>query len=376
MVEERPYQPPWTTRATSALTIGVVGLLCRSFLFALNRTEVYGLEKFLHLVDSRKDPEQRQRGLITVANHVSVMDEPVIWGAMPFKYHWDTNNNRYSLASYDIMFNKGIKALDQFFYHGNTLPTHRGAHSQPGGPFQPTMREMIRLLSNPHGKPTMITQEKSSWPTSDPFSDAELTYTTNGKDIVPAYSAYPSRKYSWVHIFPEGKIHQHPEKHMRYFKWGIARLILESEPCPDVVPIWIDGMQEVMDDKRPWPRPMPRAGKDIKIYFGDLVEREAVFGGFRERWRQLKEKARSQTPSEQKEVLGEVNDDFLRYSPEAEQLRIDVTMAVRNEVLKLRRSAGLSDEDPKAGLAETWRIEGSKGKAEGEMADGSIVRDV
>lgn len=70
--EERPYEPPWTHRVVSAFTIGSVGFLCRSFLYALNRTETHGLESFLETVDGRKDETNRERGLITVSNHMSV----------------------------------------------------------------------------------------------------------------------------------------------------------------------------------------------------------------------------------------------------------------------------------------------------------------
>jgi len=180
--------------------------------------------------------------------------------------------------------------------------------------------------------------------------------------------------------------HQHPDKVMRYFKWGVARLILEAEPCPDVLPIWIDGPQEVMNYERTWPRFVPRGGKDVSVRFGELVDREAVWGRFRERWRQLKERARrkrltsssSTSLSSQSELedetLGELHDDELKYGAEAQQLRIDVTLAVRNEVLKVRRAAGLSDEDPKRGLAETFREESTK--VEGGSHDGSATEPV
>jgi monolysocardiolipin acyltransferase len=170
---------------------------------------------------------------------------------------------------------------------------------------------------------------------------------------------------------------------MRYFKWGIARLILESEPCPDVLPMWFDGPQEVMNEKRSWPRPIPRPGKEIEVTFGELVDRNAVLEPLRERWRALKEMSKrrrmallqegAELPSER---LGELDDEELKYGPEAEQLRIDVTLAVRNEVLKVRRSRGLPDEDPKRGLAETYRKEGGKyGPREGQMEDGSVLKD-
>nr|POF05931.1 lysophosphatidylcholine acyltransferase [Quercus suber] len=390
--QERPYQPPLPWRITSAVNIGVVGFLCRTFLYGLNNTQCHGLQHFLEILDSRKDEKSRTRGLVTVSNHVSVLDDPLIWGVLPFRYGWDPNNMRWSLGSYDICFKNG--ALSAFFSYGNTLPTHRAHHSKFGGLFQPTMTQAIRLLSDPHGQTGSGSRETSpinseasqsahSFASTDPFSTAELTYSTTGLDSVPAPAVYPSRRHSWVHIFPEGMIHQHPDKVMRYFKWGVARLILEAEPCPDVLPIWVDGPQHVMSNTRPWPRPLPRVGKDISVTFGDLVDTEKVFEPFRQKWKAMKQRAacnRSLAGSESadpaNEAVGVVTDEDLRYGAEAEQLRIDVTLAVRNEVLKVRRMCGLPDEDPKRGLAETFRVEGEDPSEEGKKKDGSVVRDL
>jgi monolysocardiolipin acyltransferase len=291
--------------------------------------------------------------------------------------------------------------LTTFFTYGNTLPMHRIAHSKYGGIFQPTMTQVIRLLSDPHATSTPPSQGDlttspsasppcpSSLPPSDPFSASELTYTTNGLDSFPAPSFYPSRRHSWIHVFPEGKIHQHPDKIMRYFKWGVARMILESEPCPDVLAMWIDGPQIVMANERTFPRPLPRPGKDVSITFGEKMDVERVFGPFRERWQELVSRAEvkrlrlgdAKQPTIAEEStgtrqLGEVHDHELRYGAAAEQLRKEVTLAVRNEVLKVRRSTGLPDEDPKCSLVETWREEGSLNEAEGKMKDGSVVEDM
>lgn len=349
------------------------------------------------MLDERRDESKRERGLITVSNHLSVLDDPMIWGVLPFKYHWVPNNLRYSLGSYDICFKNGQSSIiSAFFTYGNTLPTQRLAHSEHGGLFQPTMKEVIRLLSDPHGHasgPSGTTVShpiaSTSFPIKDPFSTSELTYSTNATDSFPAPSAYPSRRFSWVHVFPEGMTHQHPRKAMRYFKWGVARLILEAEPCPDVMPMWIDGQQQVMNEKRTWPRFIPRAGKDISITFGELIDREAVLEPYRERWRGLKQRARrkavglrtSEAVEASTESLGELSDDELQYGPEAQQLRIDVTLAVRNEVLKVRRSCGLPDEDPKRGISDTYRREGRTFSKlpediEGEMQDGSVVKSM
>lgn len=163
---------------------------------------------------------------------------------------------------------------------------------------------------------------------------------------------------------------------MRYFKWGVARLILEAEPCPDVLPMWIDGPQQIMDNNRPWPRPLPRIGREVRVNFGELVDTEKVFGPFRARWREMKEKAKAgRSTDPESDELGVITDDDLKFGREAEQLRIDVTLAVRNEVLKVRRACGLPDEDPKRGLAETFREEGP-GPKDGLQKDGSTIKDM
>ena len=63
--EERPYKPSLPWRITSAFEIGVVGFLSRSFLYALNRTETYGIDNLLEILDRRSDESKRTRGLIT-----------------------------------------------------------------------------------------------------------------------------------------------------------------------------------------------------------------------------------------------------------------------------------------------------------------------
>jgi monolysocardiolipin acyltransferase len=69
---EQPAAPSGLWRASSTVVIGAVGLLCGGFLRVLSRRESHGMDKFLELLDERADVEGRERGLITVSNHVSV----------------------------------------------------------------------------------------------------------------------------------------------------------------------------------------------------------------------------------------------------------------------------------------------------------------
>jgi monolysocardiolipin acyltransferase len=272
------------------------------------------------------------------------------------------------------------------FTYGQVLPTHRLRHSSYGGLFQPTMTQAIRLLSHgPYQQYTVDTQSllhslpPASSATSDrtdgddipdPFSMSALTYSTTGQDSFPAPSAYLSRRHAWIHIFPEGFVHQHPQKHMRYFKWGVSRLILEAEPCPDVVPMWIEGPQDVMHESRKFPRFIPRPGKTVSVTFGEKLDESVVFEDLRRRWLQLKNAEEGRLG--RKLSMGELT-DALKYGDEAVNLRMECTMRVRREVLKLRKRRGLPDEDPKAGWVETYRQEGPK--REGQMEDESWVKE-
>lgn len=163
---------------------------------------------------------------------------------------------------------------------------------------------------------------------------------------------------------------------MRYFKWGVARLILEPDECPDVVPMWIEGPEQVMHESRQFPRFIPRVGKKLGIWFGENVggEGESAFTDLRRRWRKLVEEDKSRRGSAgRNEEIGLLSED-LKYGQEAVVLRIECTKRVRDEILKVRRTRGLPDEDPKEGLVETWMVEG--GKREGKMEDGSFVKDM
>ncbi|KAH0565633.1 hypothetical protein GP486_000965 [Trichoglossum hirsutum] len=157
---------------------------------------------------------------------------------------------------------------------------------------------------------------------------------------------------------------------MRYFKWGVARLILEAEPCPRVVPIWIEGLDNVMHESRPVPRFIPRIGKDVKIVFGEEVDAERVFGDLRIRWRDI---VREEEEAGGGRLVVGVLTDRLKGADEVTELRIECARRVREEVLRIRREAGWPDEPPENKVAETWKEKGDK--REGRMKDGSWEKD-
>lgn len=76
-----------------------VGAVSRGFLFGLNRVEVTGLDNLLGVLDRRKAPGGRERGLLTVCNHVAVyvnVNVNAPWFAF--------QEAHYILRSYDTFF--------------------------------------------------------------------------------------------------------------------------------------------------------------------------------------------------------------------------------------------------------------------------------
>ena len=278
------------------------------------------------------------------------------------------------------------------------MPCHRLKHSAFGGLFQPTLNQAIRLLSSqPYSSAAAhaggaSSQSPSSGVSDDPFSAGALTYTTNGTDSIPSPSVYRSNRHSWVHVFPEGLVHQHPQVDLRYFKWGVARLILESEPAPDIVPMFIDGTQKIMPEHRTFPRFLPRFGKPVRVAFGDVVDFEATFGDLRRRWQGLVARKalegnaanagavatagqqQQQQQSPPINIPGELPDS-LKFDDEANEIRIEVARRMREEVLKLRTATGrYPDSDPTYGLASTWaKDKENESKKYKSQVDGSEI---
>lgn len=164
---------------------------------------------------------------------------------------------------------------------------------------------------------------------------------------------------AWLHIFPEGFVHQHPTLQMRYFKWGVSRFILELPSPPIILPMFLSGFQEIMHESRTFPRFIPRGGKDVRIVVGEPVPLD-YWTAVRERYQTLKAKC--------DKVGGAEGEKLLKEGDEAQKLRIEVTKMVRDRVVKLRMESGFPPEDEGSHLVQEYP-ETSKIKA-GRQAGG------
>lgn len=71
----------------------------------------------------------------------------------------------------------------------------------------------------------------------------------------------------WVHVFPEGKVNMTKEE-MR-LKWGVGRIIYESSKVPVILPMWHEGMDEVLPNVEPY---ILKWGKKVTLNVGRPID--------------------------------------------------------------------------------------------------------
>ncbi|XP_020579437.1 N-acylphosphatidylethanolamine synthase isoform X2 [Phalaenopsis equestris] len=198
-----------------ALVIASVGALAKMFTSFLNSTHVHNAETLQRLVHCRSP----DRPLITVSNHMSTLDDPLMWGFKGFPT-MNAKLARWVLAAEDICFKNAIYSY--LFRLGKCIPITRG-----GGIYQDNMNEALDVLING----------------------------------------------GWLHTFPEGKICQESVP-IRRLKWGTASLIARAPVTPLVLPIVHCGFEKVMPEKYKFDRrPLfPLINKHIKIIVGEPLE--------------------------------------------------------------------------------------------------------
>lgn len=204
-----------SSSSSSTYTVRAVAAFSRLLLrYGCRKVTVRGLDRFLTHLDS----PTRSQGLLTYCNHISVLDEPTIWGTLPPSTFRNPSTVRWTLGASDIMFTNPL--LSRFFRNGQCIETLRG-----GGIYQKAIDDSIAKLDE-------------------------------GK---------------WIHLFPEGYVNVSTSTRLRRFKWGIARMVLEAKALPTVVPIWITGFDKMMPEPREKPKWLPRFGGDVSITFGEPI---------------------------------------------------------------------------------------------------------
>ncbi len=214
-------EPPWPFppnnnvprlwRISSKITVAAVGISSKIWADWFTTTVVYNKKALTDAVEKRA----AGRPLVTVSNHHSCVDDPMLWGVLSLRTLVPQNEKmRWTLAASDICFTK--KWHSWFFSRGRCVPVVRG-----NGVYQRSMNFMVDQLN----------------------------------------------EGGWVHMFPEGKVNLTHE-FMR-LKWGVGRLIADCKELPLVLPFWHLGMDDVLPNHSPY---VPRIGKKVTVLVGDPID--------------------------------------------------------------------------------------------------------
>lgn len=250
----------------------------------------------------------------------------------------------YDFLCVDDVWLTGVKSfLARFFSLGQVLPTARFGR----GPFQGSIDASISLLSNPndtryHTSPPLV----NSTPVTADAAAASDAAASSTEDIPHS---------NWVHVFPEAFVHQVYPPHdrtLRYFKWGVSRLLLESSRPPIVVPMFSTGFDRVMpEDKPPGYTLLSQLGTEFRVRVGPPIADDTI-AGYREQWQELVAEEQSRDPG-----LTDLN-DALRTGGPAQDLRSAVAGELRRHVSLVRTGMGLPEEDPRFASPEFWKPDG------------------
>lgn len=323
------------SQATCLFAVGVSKLI----LFTCYNVKLNNFEKLETAIYKSK---LENRGLMTVMNHMSVVDDPFIWGVFPWRIYKDLDQIRWCLGAHNICFQNSF--FTYFFSLGKVLSTERfGA-----GPFQGSIDATIRLLSpddtldlewTPHvsmdNKPKSISLSKRIM-----------------KDYIPPIAR---SRPSWVHVYPEGFVLQLMPPHsnsMRYFKWGVTRMILESTKAPIVVPIFSSGFEKIAPESAAdtlIERYLPRNfGSNINVTIGNPID-DKIIDSYRFEWLKLVEKYYD--PKCSTDLSWE-----LKYGKEAQNLRSRLAAELREHVANIRHiECNFPQEDERFKSPSWWK---------------------
>ncbi|ELU03197.1 hypothetical protein CAPTEDRAFT_153654 [Capitella teleta] len=201
-----------TWKFSSRFTIVGVMAFAKLIGGCLNTIHVHNKHRLMEAVSQREEKQP----LVTVINHTSVIDDPVLHSVFPWKTLIERNFRypRWCVVAQDICCSRSLHTY--FFARGRNIPVIRG-----DGVYQKAIDFCIEKLN--HGE--------------------------------------------WVHIFPEGAVNM--ENVYQRLKWGVGRMIAESERTPLIVPMWHVGMDDLRPNKEGHTR--IHRGKHVTLLVGEYI---------------------------------------------------------------------------------------------------------
>jgi monolysocardiolipin acyltransferase len=180
--------------------------------------------------------------MLTISNHLSVMDDPGLWAALLPWWRFRPNQMRWNLCTDDVFFFHPL--LSKIIAAGNVFPLDR-----------------------------------------------------SGSLEQPLFKCYQDKLNtgSWVHIFAEGRVWQewrfeNNEQRLGPFKIGVGKLIAHSVNNPLIVPMYHKGLDQIIPEKilkdkkkRKASTPIsliPRIGKNVEVYIGKPIDFQSKLEAF------------------------------------------------------------------------------------------------
>lgn len=223
-----PPDPGTGDTLGNRMVIGMVGTMCKVLIQGMNRFHTFRMQGLHDAIELRPTGQ----GLLTVSNHRSVADDPIMLAAMlPPRILWRPELMRWGLCSADICFQG--KFMSRFMMLGKAMPIVRG-----GGVGQSYVTALGMKLA--HG--------------------------------------------DWVHLYPEGRVRQ---SGMGYCKRGVGRILTisyeqngGSKGLPIVLPIYHEGIENLMPQDRvtnKLMRSIPSIGQYIFVMAGKPLDVRDIF---------------------------------------------------------------------------------------------------
>ena len=205
-----------TSGPISNLVMGSVGVASKLFLRLFVRDlRIHNLPVLVAAIEGRPPGTP----LITVSNHTSTLDDPLLFGILPPRILFSAHKMRWALGAEELLFTNPI--FSAFFSTGRVLGIRRG-----DGVMQPNVTSAIQHLN----------------------------------------------RGDWVHVFPEGRCVPDSTRLKDRLKWGVGRMLLEAQTPPILLPIIHQGLEHV----KPLGVWLPRPTKSLCITVGQPVDTAAL----------------------------------------------------------------------------------------------------
>jgi len=218
------YSQPKLWRRGSVFTIGLIGGISKFALTHLSETKIYtegdSMESIIRTCHDNNQP------LITVANHMSCLDDPMLWGALlSMKALWTQwDSIRWIPGAEENCFYKDKNLQNLFVSWGKVMSCRRG-----DGVYQPCMNFAVERLNL-------------------------------GESI---------------HLYVEGQVNV--SRTIPRIKWGVGRLVADCKRPPVILPFVHRGMDKLLplkdDGKSTW---IPQLGKKISILVGNPIYTDKI----------------------------------------------------------------------------------------------------